>query len=313
MQAGGVKNMGDNDTIHPRDRISKLPDFIVHHIMPFLSAKEGLLIGLVNVGYYFPFLDEWIEFVVGNEVKELDFDVQTDIETIYTLPRVLFSAKWVTTLKLSGCKLKLPSDTLKLHSLRSLALVEVRVNREMIQKLVSECLLLEELSMVRCHDMKCIYISKAFKLKIININVSPYIFESIEIDVPSLQQLKLGSTTLRGPIVIDGCLNLSMLQLSGLTLNDQEFHRIFSKLPLLENLNVLCCPCLESVTISSDRLEKLSIEKCFNLKAIDVHTPNLLYFSFVNNPIPVSSMNAPRLRKVELGKIDPDTRWYLET
>ncbi|KAK4839082.1 hypothetical protein QYF36_018925 [Acer negundo] len=151
--------------------------------------KFRLLIGLVNVGLYFPCLDGWIGFVLENEVKELNLDVQTDIETT----RVLFPAKWVTTLKLSGCKLKLSSDTLKLHSLRSLALVEVRVNREMIQKLVSECLLLEELSM-----------------------------------------------------------------------------------------------------------------------AIDVDTPNLLYFSFVNNPIPVSSMNAPRLRKVELGKSDPDTRWYLD-
>ncbi|KAL5756047.1 hypothetical protein ACOSQ2_020793 [Xanthoceras sorbifolium] len=37
----GVKIMGDIvETIHPGDRISNLPDFIVHHIMSYLSAKE---------------------------------------------------------------------------------------------------------------------------------------------------------------------------------------------------------------------------------------------------------------------------------
>ncbi|KAL5824679.1 hypothetical protein ACOSQ3_020742 [Xanthoceras sorbifolium] len=219
MNVTGVKIMGDIvETIHPGDRISNLPDFIVHHIRSYLSAKEvartsilskrwnylrasfpildflesypyfvgprlatlnpsrrqekkfrrriynfmkfvddslrrfcnlklsmqkfRLLIGYVNVGYYFQFLDVWIGFAVKNEVKELDFDVQTDIETMYTLLPVIYSAKRVTNLKLCGCKLKLPSDTMRLHSLRILTLVRVCVDGEMIQKLASECLML---------------------------------------------------------------------------------------------------------------------------------------------------------------------------
>ncbi|KAH7565255.1 hypothetical protein JRO89_XS09G0174800 [Xanthoceras sorbifolium] len=52
------------DTIHPRDRISKLPDFIVHHIMSYLSVKKVAQTGILSKRWNYL----WTSFPI------LDFD-----------------------------------------------------------------------------------------------------------------------------------------------------------------------------------------------------------------------------------------------
>ncbi|KAI9184932.1 hypothetical protein LWI28_002593 [Acer negundo] len=182
------------------DRISELPDYIIHHIMSYLSTQEAtqtcvlskrwnhlqtsfpildfdliyfeekdlttwrkerktyninefirfvdssllrlcevkvsvqkfrLSMSVFDVEGVASLLDKWIELAVANELKgldlivqttetsnyrmyslpgtmveELDFNVRTNKDRMYTLPGTLFSAKFVTTLKLSGCNLE---------------------------------------------------------------------------------------------------------------------------------------------------------------------------------------------------------------
>ena len=80
--------------------------------------------------------------------------------------------------------------------------------------------------------------------------------------------LRFSCTTLHyeGPIVIDGCLNLKILLLYIILYN---FINSFKTFLAEEDLNVIHCHCLESVTISSNRLKKISIDGYSNLRAIN--------------------------------------------
>lgn len=89
-----------------------------------------------------------------------DVDIQTSRERQYNLPRIIFSANSLTTFRLVNRKLEQPSDTLSSYVLKRLTLVKVRLTDQMVQKLTSECPLLEELSFHSCRGMKCFCIFK---------------------------------------------------------------------------------------------------------------------------------------------------------
>ncbi|KAH7565248.1 hypothetical protein JRO89_XS09G0172400 [Xanthoceras sorbifolium] len=302
-----------------RISIEKFIEYIDASLIRFCELKLSmqkfkLLISLLDIQESSSVLDKWIGLAVDSAVKELDFDVRTLRDSVYTLPQITFSAKLLTTLKLASCKLEQPSDTIRFHSLKSITLNYVCISEGMLQKLTSECLLLEELFMLDCWGMKYVHVSEAHKLKIISIYFSSNELESVKIVVPSLQQLLLSSSNpQRRPVDISGCTKMNTLELAGFTFTDQEFHHLISKCPLLENLKVISCHSLERLVISSDRLKNLSIVTCSDLKAIDIDTPNLVSFTYLSNPVPISSkIKAPCPWKVDLeNKDDPDTQWYV--
>ncbi|KAK0600591.1 hypothetical protein LWI29_016432 [Acer saccharum] len=279
--------------------------------LEFSMQKFRLIIGLLDVKQLSSVLDRWLGLVVENRVKELDFEVQTRRYRVYTLSQTIYFAKSITSLKLSGCKLELPCGDIRLYALKSLSLDKVCITEEMLQKLISQCSLLEDLHLSFL-ALKHIYISKPQRLKIISIMESPDELQSVQIVVPSLEQFSL---ICKESILIDmvECPNLMVLELTGVLFTDHEFRVFISSFPLLEDLNVRFCLLLERITISSTLLKNLSISLCLNLMAIDIDAPNLLSFRYYDNPIPVSSMNVPCPWKVKLstGEVDPDTRWYL--
>ncbi|KAK0597204.1 hypothetical protein LWI29_022974 [Acer saccharum] len=282
--------------------------------LKFSMQKFRLLISLLDIKESSCVLDKWIGLAIENGVKELDFHIRMLRDPVYPLPGIIFSAKSLTTLKLAGFKLEQPSDTIRLRSLKSLTLNSVCISELMLQKLTSECVLLEELSMSDCWGSKCVHVFEAYKLKIISISVSSNELESIKIVVPSLQELFLKSSNPQSrKIDVDGCTNMNTLELEGFTIVDREFHHLMSKFSALENLKVVWCQSLERLAISSDRLKNLSIVTCSDLKAITIDTPNLVSFVYASNPVPISStMKAPCPWKVDLkNKDDPDTQWYL--
>ncbi|KAK2654822.1 hypothetical protein Ddye_014678 [Dipteronia dyeriana] len=328
----------DQISIFPQ-RIHKFIEFVDASLVRFCQLnfamqKFRLLIRLLDVEAPSSLLlDKWIGLAIENKVKELDFTFhcRRDIEPLfdcrrnlehllYTLPQSIFTAKSVTTLNIFGCKLVQLCESIRLHSLKSLTLREVCINEECLQKLTTQCPLLEDLVLSNCLGFRRIYVVNACKLKIINIFELPKDLQSIKIVVPSLQQFILKCNYLRVvPTVIDmaECPNLKVLQVSGVAFTDQGFHRLISKFPLLESLYVCHCFLLEQITISSNLLKNLGINGCPRLKAIDVDTPNLVSFSFYNHP-PISSINAPCLWKVGIKsavwagiEVDPDTHWYL--
>ncbi|KAH9666040.1 putative F-box/FBD/LRR-repeat protein [Citrus sinensis] len=226
-----------------------------------------------------PLFDKWIELATENGLEVLDFMVIADENTYYALPQTIFSAKLLTSLKLVGCKLELPSFTVSF--LKAITLQNVYINDQMVQSLICGCPLLEDLFFGSCFGLKFLCISGAYKLKILMMKALSY--ESVEILAPSLQELTLSFFS---------CAHLKKLLLSEFPLNDRELHHLISKCPLLEDLSISHCHSLGRIMISSNKLEHLLISSCYGLNALDVDAPRLLSFIFDLNPIPIISTNA---------------------
>lgn len=296
-------------------RFIEFIDASVHQFCKFNLCMEylRLYVSLLNVKRSTSKVNKWIAMAVASDVKYLDFEVLSDEDTPYTLPPIIFSAKLLTTLRLSGCKLEHPSDTIRFHSLTKLRLDRVCLSGEIVQKLISECPLLEDLLISKCWGFKYLGISKTRKLKIMKIYPLPEL-ELLTIVAPSLQDFALEDYGKCGPLMIDmaGCPNLSKLSLKGTTLRNQEFNHLISKFPFLEDLSVDRCDTLKTITISSDQLKNLSLKFCSNLKAIDVNSPNLHSFFYEDWSVPSFPVTALCPWEVSFySKPVIDTRWYL--
>lgn len=283
--------------------------------LKFRMQKLRIFINLLDPEVFSTILDIWIGAAVESEVKRLDFDIQTDRDRLYTLPQTIFSAKSITTLNFGGCKLEPPSGPVNFCFLKRLTLDNVYINDQMVQNFTSECTLLDELYFRYCWGMKCFCISKSLKLKVLHIlKFNENYLESIKIAVPSLQQFTLVfERQQKAPCMIDldGFPHLIDLKLVGGIFKDQEFHYFISKFPLHEKLFLQYCFLLERVTISSNRIKKVLIAHCNNLKAIDVEALNLVCFGYLFNPFPISSINIPCLWKILCNYEDADDHWFL--
>ncbi|GAY51179.1 hypothetical protein CUMW_132280 [Citrus unshiu] len=278
----------------------------------FPKQKLRISVSLLDVKESSPLFDKWVELTLENGVKELDFEVITDKNSVYTLPQIIFSAKLLTSLKLFGCKLEQTSHCINLRSLKRLSLDEVYMNDQMVQSLTHECCVLEDLSFFYCFGLKHLRISETRKLKSLIFHFQYQDLESVEIDVPSLQQLELSFSRVPRLLDVAECPHLKKLVLFLPHFNDREFHHLISKFPLLEGPSVISLETLERIMISSDRLMHLEVYNCSGLNRINVDAPNLLSFDFEDNPIPIVSTNAPCPLNVHFSNSgDIDTRWYL--
>ncbi|KAJ0007434.1 hypothetical protein Pint_29765 [Pistacia integerrima] len=268
--------------------------------LKFCMHKFRLFISVLYVEELVPYIDKWIRLAAEKEVKELDLDILIESDTMdtpYTLPQTIFSARSVITLRLVNCKLENISDTIRSNSLRKLLLDEVFINEDMVQKLSSECPLLEEMSFTECWGLKRLCVFKALKLKIMSVSlyrIESIRIESVEIVLLNLQELCLRFGTVRTPRVFNivGCLQLKKLFFGGVSLMDQQFHYFISSFPLLEDLILEYCHFLERITISSNQLKKFGLSSCLSMEALDLDTPNLLSFTYKDSPIPTSRINA---------------------
>lgn len=282
-----------------------------------MCGNLGLFISPDKVKDLSDLLDRWVSEAVEHRVEDLNVDVPTKKDRLYNLPQTIFYAKSVTALKLGGFKLEQPFDCMRLSFLKSLTLENVHINVQILQKFTSECPLLEELSLFSCWGIKYICISKPLKLKTFLIvkALGEDHLESIKIVAPNLQKVTLafGDQQIE-PYVIDlsGCPQLTDLEIMGKIFKDQEFHDLISNFSFLEKLSVHCCCSLEKIMISSNRLKELFIDNCVNLKAIDVDTSNLLSFTYMFNPVPMFSINAPCPWTVIFDYGDADVSWYVK-
>lgn len=55
--------------------------------------KLRISVSLLEAKESSPLFDKWVELAVENGVKELDFEVISDKNSVYTLPQTIFSAK----------------------------------------------------------------------------------------------------------------------------------------------------------------------------------------------------------------------------
>ncbi|KAK0590934.1 hypothetical protein LWI29_033386 [Acer saccharum] len=303
-------------------RVIKFAEFVDVSLLRFCKLgfsmqKFRLLTCLLDVEGASSLLDKWIGLTVKNHVKELDFDVPPRENVMYTLPQIIFLAESVTVLKLAGCKLEQPCNSLRFRSLKSLILKEVHLIEEMLHKLSTECPSLEDLLLFECWGFSRIYFSRACKLKIISIEESSQeTLQSVKVIVPSLQGFTLIRFKRMGSCSIDltGCSNLNKLSLFQANLMDQDLHCLISNFPLLENLCFSGCDFPNRVSISSHGIKILKFWDCHNIKTIDVDTPNLVSFVYSNNSIPISSINVPCPWEISMEHVvaENDTLWFMK-
>lgn len=292
-----IKLLRDQEREKFRESLEKFIMFVDTFVNQFSNLKVcmqklRIYVCPLDVEGSSPLFDKWIELATENGLEVLDFMVITDENTYYTLPQTIFSAQLLTSLKLAGCKLELPSFTISFHFLKAITLRNVYINDQMVQSLICGCPLLEDLFFGSCFGLKFLCISGAHKLKILMMKALSY--ESVDILAPSLQELTLSFFPYSAPPLLNvvECAHLKKLLLSEFPLNGRELHHLISKCPLLEDLSISHCHSLGRIMISSNKLEHLLISSCYGLNALDVDAPRLLSFIFDLNPIPIISTNA---------------------
>ncbi|GFP93548.1 F-box/FBD/LRR-repeat protein at5g56420 [Phtheirospermum japonicum] len=138
-------------------------------------------------------IETWVTTAVDHNVQNLDLDFQPD--TIFTLPKCLYTCKTLVYLSLGFCAFPLFSGAVSLPSLVKLHLysIEYAVN-ETLPLLLSGCPLLKELIIERIlnHDLGCLDISSP-TLKWLKVN---FPFDGSEFGYPGYR-VKINAPALR--------------------------------------------------------------------------------------------------------------------
>ncbi|GMN33208.1 hypothetical protein TIFTF001_004041 [Ficus carica] len=119
----GRAESSEESECKPMDRISKLPDYVIHHILSFLpTIVERSLYALhhadssitrftlaMSFGGAKTLVNKLLNFVVKNKVEELDLCISPWYHNgghlYYCLPDAVLNARSLTLLKLDGLKI----------------------------------------------------------------------------------------------------------------------------------------------------------------------------------------------------------------
>ncbi|XP_058089656.1 putative FBD-associated F-box protein At1g61330 isoform X2 [Magnolia sinica] len=142
--------------------------------------------------------EKWIEFATMSGVTELDLNFRHYNEYYigfpeasvpckpFNLPHCLFNCDSLIHLNLALCDFNCPLNFNGLQALKTLHLRRVHLTSEMLESVVSNCLLLEELNLRECFSLDYIKVSGPnlrLKILIVVARGSP----KIEISAPNLQ------------------------------------------------------------------------------------------------------------------------------
>ncbi|KAL6552190.1 hypothetical protein OROGR_008344 [Orobanche gracilis] len=243
-------------------------------------------------------LDRWLDFAVKNNVRDLVLSYYYSSTTCwskvgewrYLLPWSLFRAiSSLESLDLFGCQFfqfSKISDYYRVHhkfSQRKLKLSHVYIDQETLQTLISQCRLLEELSIVSCKGFESVTVSNCPKLDSIDL----YLGRGSEIQIVSISAPNLRSVSYGGGIgSVHGsvmashecCGNVRVLKLHDTDITDEFLLRVVPVFGRVEKMEIERCCLLESVRISSDRLSDLSVSECVRLRDIELDTRGLSRF-----------------------------------
>jgi len=165
-----------------------------------------------------------------------------------------------------------------------------------INHLISFCPLIEYITLKFClvlssgggtkELMKSVSISGLQKLKSVDVSGIKY----VSIDASSLENLCYSPDDpfygVTSKIDFDRCRNLKELYLKYVASTCsiyKWFLELFPKFPFLESLKLDSCDMPEKIDISSVPLKKLKFLDCFNLKEVNIDSPNLLSFGYIGD------------------------------
>ncbi|XP_077212311.1 F-box protein At3g62230-like [Tasmannia lanceolata] len=142
----------------------------------------------------------WIQFAITRNAKNLDLDFSdidmngvypSDYIAFFELPDFVYEHRSLGKLKLTACDFK-PSDFSKFNALKALSISRVKLSQRSLETLISNCPLVENLSIKKCSDMEYMKIvaDGNHRLTSLTIKDCKYLENGITIDVPNLQYLK---------------------------------------------------------------------------------------------------------------------------
>ncbi|GMG98621.1 hypothetical protein Nepgr_000461 [Nepenthes gracilis] len=158
-------------------------------------------------------IETWLLFATRKNVKVLDINLQGcglfEPDYNYKLPIIALTNKHLVELKLVCCDIE-PKRNLHLSSLRKLSLTNALLNDRILDDLLVGCPLLEELSLISCHDFH--------KLNIANPNVKKVVVEITHFDKDQRLEIHCPKIT---SFYLSGCVNgLDLVNITSLVYAD---------------------------------------------------------------------------------------------
>ncbi|TXG68773.1 hypothetical protein EZV62_003708 [Acer yangbiense] len=178
---------------------------------------------------------------------------------------------------------------------------------------------LEVLKLGRCKvrlpigsDVKLSYLRK---LHLHEVDINNHAINNLFSGCPLIEEMIIGECHGFESIELFG-----LSRINNITLFDNwEFNRVEAKLLNVSSLSILeegSCPKLKRVEISSPSLRTLKISKCYEVVELKIDSPNLSNFTFDGNMISLCS-NALALSDIDLCfnliKFDTQTQWHCVT
>ncbi|GJT29092.1 F-box domain containing protein [Tanacetum coccineum] len=250
----------NNQMIDTTDWISRLPDFIVHHILSFLESPPDLVRCSVlskkwfDITASFPILDfKFSKFLKAIRAPGIPFDIEYG--------RVLF-LKYVAYTTSRFCDQDVSAHTFNLYT----------VIKEPIQ--------LDTVD--RCVGLILKKGVKVFNIRIfINYSAEPvlgYRLPNTLLSASSLTSLTISKCEMPSSLMVDVVMFKSMkrLHIYNILVDEEMIKRLINSCPLLEEFGVHFCSGFERFCIyGHQNLQTLQIYYDRRLEIIDVEAPNL--------------------------------------
>ncbi|KAK9927965.1 hypothetical protein M0R45_025124 [Rubus argutus] len=291
-------------TLHEVGRTSILPKrwHYVRSSFPYLAFDQRFFIkNLSDIEKRKPAIEGKVEkfekYVHGSVLKFCKHNITMrrfclfmcliNFRYISDLDHWIWLAESLTVLRLNGCWLNsnecLRVDTIKIHFLRELCVVNVSIPEHTIQKLILGCPLINSLTLLCCWNVKNLALSSLVMLKKLELQDRSNIgdrFERIEFQELKLRSLSYSADNMVFDINSKFRKTLEVLSIKGSFMTDRLLKRIISKCVRLKSLE-LSCSKLKRFKISSPRLKKLSLyDLSEHLDNGVLDTPNLRSFRY---------------------------------
>ncbi|XP_071708579.1 F-box/LRR-repeat protein At5g02910-like [Rutidosis leptorrhynchoides] len=242
----------DTNTTITVDRISQLPESIVHHILSFINSPRDLVrISVLS--------KEW--FAITASLPYLEFNIHHFYATKPYKRNVFFNYVAYTISRFRN-------QNFYLHTFKLIA--ELRESRDV--DTIDECL---GLILKKCLQVLVIDVGRMIYVA----NRMPrYRLPDILLSISSLTSLTIKQCDLPSSLIIDGVKfkSLKVLELVGVRINEEMINYLTTCCPLLERLYVLWCDGFTKFCVyGNQNLREVWIEYGMEVKRIDIEAPNL--------------------------------------
>ncbi|CAH9069470.1 unnamed protein product [Cuscuta epithymum] len=132
-----------------------------------LAIRNGNYLEKLKVVFLYkkcfePDVDDWLEFALKNKVKDVSLALGESEDfcslELYTLPEMMYSNSFVTSLSLDSCILE-PEKTIQWPSLTSLQISRVGLPQPVLEMILSGCPVLNSMDLSGCCGFTCLEIN----------------------------------------------------------------------------------------------------------------------------------------------------------